>query len=415
MDPTPHDQGRPEPGPGRGRPALIFVGAFPPPGSGCYGGNVSDCDALLSSSFPRRVRLLLVDSSEGTEPRTFWQRVVRAGRRAARFARLIHSERPDAALLLASSGFSFVEKSLLVVYARAWGVPSLLSVRSGHFIDECRSSAAFRAMAWILLRAPARLVCQGQRWQELYRTRFGLPVERCPVVDAWVATEELLRVGRERGAGPRQPVTLLYLGALEPAKGLLELLAAFARIHADPTMPEASLVIGGEGSLRAELGQRARDLGLGGAVRFAGLVSGEVKVRCLRDADVFVLASHTEGLPNAMIEAMAAGLPAVVTPVGSIPDVIVHGQNGLMVPVRDPAALERELRRLLTSGELRARLGREAHRVAASRFSPEGAATRLEQLVREVVHGSMPPGLPGSRPERMEGGRSGSGTGQGPN
>ena len=391
------------------------MGAFPPPESRYYGGNVTDCQALLSSSFPRRMRLLTIDSSVGTEPLTIWQRAARAGRRAARFARLIHSERPDAAFLLASSGFSFVEKSLLAAYARAFGVPSLLSVRLGHFIGQCHESAMFRAAAWVLLRAPARLVCQGQRWQELFWTRFGLPVERCPVVDAWVATEELLRVGRERGPGPRRPVTVLYMGALERAKGLLELLAAFAAVHDDPSMPAAILAIAGEGSLRDELGRRVRDLGLGEAVRFAGLVSGEAKIRCLRDADLFVLASHTEGLPNAMVEAMAAGLPVVVTPVGSIPDVIVHGQNGLMVPVRDPAALERELRRLLTSGELRARLGREAHRVAASRFSPESAATRLEQLVREVVHGSMAPGLPGPKPDRMEGGRAGPGAGQGSN
>ena len=102
-------------------------------------------------------------------------------------------------------------------------------------------------------------------------------------------------------------MTLLYLGALEPAKGLLELLAAFSRLHADPTVPETTLVIGGEGSLRDELGQRVQELGLGAAVRFAGFLSGEARIRCFREADLFVLPSHTEGLPNAMIEAMAAG------------------------------------------------------------------------------------------------------------
>ncbi len=390
MSPGQAGRGDPARGAGPARPKLLFVGAFPPPGSTFHGGNVSDCQALLASSFPRRVQLLLVDSSEGTEPLTRWQRAARAGRRAARFARLVRSERPAAALLLASSGLSFVEKSLLVAYARAAGVPSLLSVRSGHFIDRSRDSAPFRALAWVLLRAPARLVCQGRRWQELFRDRFGLPVERCPVVDAWVATEELLQVGRRRGAAPGQPATLLYLGALEPAKGLLELLAAFAGLHGDPAWRGATLVLGGEGPLRAELERRVEALGLREAVRFEGFVSGAAKLRCLQEADVFVLPSHTEGLPNAMIEAMAAGLPVVVTPVGSIPDVIVHDENGCLVPVRDPAALEGELRRLLASGPRRARLGREAHRVAAARFSPEGAAVRLEQLVREVSRGPSP-------------------------
>jgi glycosyltransferase involved in cell wall biosynthesis len=224
-----------------------------------------------------------------------------------------------------------------------------------------------------------------------------------------VATEEILRVGRERVAGPRRPVTLLYLGALERAKGLLELLAAFERLRADPSLPDAVLVIGGEGTLRDELRRRVEDSGLGGSVRLAGFLSGEAMVRCLQDADVFVLPSHTEGLPNAMVEAMAAGLPVVVTPVGSIPDVIIHEVNGLLVPARDAVGLERELRRLISSVELRARLGREAHRVAASRFSPESAAVRLEQLVWEIARGRTAPRPSGPAFDRMVEGPTGTG------
>lgn len=383
--------GAPEPRSGERRSRLLFVGTFPPPGSAVQGGNAADCHALLGSSLPRRMELLLVDSSAGSGPQTLWRRLARAGKRIVRFVRLVHSARPDAVLLLASYGLGFVEKSLLALYARFFGIPSLLSVRSGHFIDQCHQSRAFRAAAWLLLRAPARLVCQGRRWQELFQTRFGLPRGRCPVVDAWVATDELLRLGRERRTGPRVPVTILYLGALERAKGLLELLEAYSRIRADPSLAESVLVIGGEGPLSDELRRRVRELGLEPSVRFAGLLAGEARSRSFAEADLFVLPSHTEGLPNAMIEAMAAGLPVVVTPVGSIPDVIVHGENGCLVAARDPAALERELRRLIASPELRSGMGREAHRLAASRFSPEGAAERIEALVHELAPVRPPP------------------------
>ena len=369
---------------GAARPKLLFLGAFPPPGSGVVGGNVTDCEALLASSFSQRFELLLVDNSDGANEFGFLRRLGRACLRAAKFVRLLHANRPDAVFLLASYGFGFFEKSLLVVYARAFGVPSLLSIRSGHFIDECHRSVAFRAAAWVLLRAPARLVCQGRRWQELFRDRFGLGAERCPVVDAWVATKELLEIGQARGGAPRRPLTLIFLGSLVRAKGIYELLEAFARLRSDPTLPELVLVVVGEGPERAELGRWVEERGVAGAVRFPGLLLGAAKARALAEADLFVLPSYTEGLPNAMIEAMAAGLPVIVTPVGSIPDVIVQGENGCLVPARDPAALEVVLRDLINSPETCARMGREAHRVAEARFSPEQAAARLEALVREV-------------------------------
>jgi glycosyltransferase involved in cell wall biosynthesis len=120
-------------------------------------------------------------------------------------------------------------------------------------------------------------------------------------------------------------------------------------------------------------------------VRFAGILIGRAKLEALRSADAFVLPSYTEGLPNAMIEAMAAGLPVVVSAVGSVPDVVVHGVNGLLVSPRDGVSLEGAMRRILSSPELRLRLGREAHRVASERFAPESAASRLVALIEEVV------------------------------
>lgn len=370
------------------RPKLLFVGAFPPPGHPTVGGNVSDCAALLGSSLQRRVELILLDSTEEPGRRTFMQRLSRAMRRAAKFVVLVRRERPTAVLLLASYGFGYVEKSLLAAYARAVGVPAMLSIRSGHFIDQCRGSAAFRLLASILLKAPTLLVAQGARWQEFFSSTFGIPAERCPVVEPWVATEEVLEVGRTRVNRVSSPVVLLFLGALERSKGIFELVEAFARVRADPGVPDAVLVLGGGGSLSGELRALVESRRLSGAVRFGGVLTGAVKLQHFREADLFVLPSYTEGLPNAMIEAMAAGLPVLVTPVGSIPDVIVHGSNGWLVSPRDAAALEVGLRRLMKDSALRARLGAEAHRLAAIRYTPEGAAERLEQLTRDSLPGA---------------------------
>ncbi len=350
-----------------------------------FGGNLSECRALLSSSFAKRLDLVLLDSSRGTEHAPMWSRVIYAANRICRFLRLVHLEKPDAVLAFSSSGLSFAEKSMYVAYARALRIPALLSVRSGHFIDQSARSPAFSAVARVLLRAPARVLCQGPRWQALFRDRYGLPEARCPIVDPWMASDELLRLGRDRAATPGKLTTLLFLGALERFKGVYELLEAAALLHANPTVLPFELVIGGAGSLEAELRRCVAERGLASMVRFAGLLTGEAKLEMLRRADIFVLPSYTEGLPNAMVEAMAAGLPVVATPVGSVSDVIEHGRNGLLVEARDPYALERELRRLVEAPELRAELGAEAHRMASSRFGTERAVRLLDELVRDVI------------------------------
>ncbi len=228
------------------RPKVLFVGAFATPGSRAFGGNLSDCRALLASSFAERLDLVLLDSSRGTGPVPMWRRAGAAAARVRRFLRLVHRERPDAVLLFAASGLSFVEKSACAAYARARGIPVLLSIRSGHFIDLSTRSVAFSALARVLLRAPARVLCQGERWRALFRDRYGLPEARCPIVDAWVASDDLLRVGRERASTRAAgPVSLLFLGALERFKGVYELLEAVAGLRADPGGSAFELVIGG--------------------------------------------------------------------------------------------------------------------------------------------------------------------------
>jgi glycosyltransferase involved in cell wall biosynthesis len=122
--------------------------------------------------------------------------------------------------------------------------------------------------------------------------------------------------------------------------------------------------------------------GLTQAVSFQGWIEGEDKVSALSMADIFALPSHVKGLPNAMIEAMAAGLPIIVTPVGSIPDVIQDGENGLLTPLQDPLELAQCIEMLLVDSSLRVQIGRGA--VVAA-----GAA-----VVRDVPHYDIVAGVP---------------------
>ena len=146
-----------------------------------------------------------------------------------------------------------------------------------------------------------------------------------------------------------------------------------------------SLTLAGQGSALEEARSWVQSRGLDAHIVFAGWIAGAEKISLYATADIFVLPSYAEGLPNAMIEAMAAGLPVVVTPVGSIPDVIVDNSNGLVVPPRDVPALTNALDYLSKAPEERKRLGSAAHELARERFGVERAAEALAQLIHTAA------------------------------
>jgi glycosyltransferase involved in cell wall biosynthesis len=161
-----------------------------------------------------------------------------------------------------------------------------------------------------------------------------------------------------RATGPFQLVTVASLE--QPYKGVDILLRAVSALHSSGIHVELTIV--GEGRLRDRLGRLARSLGIAERVRFVGSVPGPAAVRTvLSGADLFVLASRTEGLPRAMVEAMALGLPSIGTSVGGIPELLPPEDR---VRSEDPDALANLFRSVLAD---------PARRVAMSRRNIEMA------------------------------------------
>jgi len=145
------------------------------------------------------------------------------------------------------------------------------------------------------------------------------------------------------------------------------------------TQPSVRVEFAGDGDLEG-LRRRAAELGLAERVRFAGWIGTRERDELLARCALFVLPSHAEGLPMSLLEAMAAGCPVVASAVGGIPDLVVHGANGLLVPPGDRDSLALALERLLVDRDLAARLGSEARATLAQRYNPEQSLERLEQI-----------------------------------
>jgi glycosyltransferase involved in cell wall biosynthesis len=148
-------------------------------------------------------------------------------------------------------------------------------------------------------------------------------------------------------------------------KGVHDFIDMAALVKQD--LPRARFVVVGDGVLKDELARRADALGLGDSILFPGWASDTHAMYAAMD--VFVMASTHEGGPTTVLEAMAMGLPVVATNVGMVPEVMRHGETGLICPVADPAALASAVRTLAASPEHRCAIGRAAREAALANFS----------------------------------------------
>jgi glycosyltransferase involved in cell wall biosynthesis len=171
------------------------------------------------------------------------------------------------------------------------------------------------------------------------------------------------------------------VGHLSPVKGQADLIEAAARLG--PEREGVRLFVIGDGPLRARLEARTAALGLSGRVVFTG-VRGDV-ARLLAMLDVVVVPSHTEGMSNALLEAMAMARPVVATAVDGNLDVVRDGVTGLLVPPRDPAALATAILRLVDGPEYARAMGNAARACIEQSFTVHDMVTRHEELYRGLA------------------------------
>jgi len=179
------------------------------------------------------------------------------------------------------------------------------------------------------------------------------------------------------------PARILFVGRLHPQKGLDVLLHAVHLLLREYAMDPIRLQLVGDGPLRDELGQLASELGIAEQVEFWGRT--DTVLEHLPRADLFVLPSRAEGLSNALLEAMACGLPVVASRIPGNVDVVQHEQNGLLCPVDDPRALAHSIHTLLQQPALRAQLGRAARTTVENEFGLNHIANRYIGLYHSLV------------------------------
>jgi glycosyltransferase involved in cell wall biosynthesis len=270
--------------------------------------------------------------------------------------------------------------------ARAHGLPLVVSLHGSDVFLAERLAPARRLARRVLEAAGSVTACS----EDLRRRALalGAPSTRTRTipygVDVRAFSPDARAAGvRERLGASDGTALVLAIGRLVEKKGFRDLVAAAA------LTPGIRVAIAGEGDLRGTLEAQAR--AERAPVRFVGNLDRGELAAALAAADIVTVpsvvdaAGNVDGLPNVLLESLAAGRAVVATRVAGIPDVVEDGVNGLLVPERDPAALADALGRLARDPEERTRLGAEARRCATESLGWDAAARAFENCYAQAA------------------------------
>ena len=261
----------------------------------------------------------------------------------------------------------------VVVFFRGWD-PGFERRVNSFFLPFFRST---------FLRADA-IVVLGSVFEAVIRSwGFEGPVFRATTV----VSDDVMAVGQmERTFNPRE-ISLLFLSRLEISKGLLDLLDA-VKILCDRKR-SVRLTIAGDGVAKEELDSWLdRHPGTAAQVRRVGFVRGQEKLNLLASHDVFVLPTYREGLPNALLEAMASGLAIVTCDVGAIGEVMVEQQNGFFVQRQNPQEIAHTIEKIIDDPSVLAEISHRNIVEAREKFSVQAVSEQLANVYRSIIERS---------------------------
>jgi colanic acid/amylovoran biosynthesis glycosyltransferase len=265
---------------------------------------------------------------------------------------------------------------------RSSPVPVVVSFH-GSDVAGAMAGTGYRAALGEMFERAALVPCRSQHLADQVRA-LGCPQAKLRVMRAVLPPITRRHLAKPMDGG----WSVLQAGRLVPKKGMITALKAFARFHRH--FPKATFTIAGEGPLKETLGELAARLGLTEAVDFCGFLSQDELTAKFKKAHLYLHPSETvdgdtEGVPNALLEAMAHGIPSVSTRHGGIPEAVDDGISGLLCGEREPDQLAESLLRLANDPVLYAKISEGAARQIAEKFSPEARSEQIESLYREAV------------------------------
>jgi glycosyltransferase involved in cell wall biosynthesis len=273
----------------------------------------------------------------------------------------------------------------LLPLIRAWPKPSVVSFHGADVLVDMEKPA-YRQATKQMLDAATRVFVRSASLQRAV-IDLGCNENKIDIVRTGIPLEEF--PFREREFPANGEWRFLQASRLVQKKGLATTLHAFTQFLGH--YPRATLTIAGAGPMREELQELTRKLKINDRVALPGFLASDKLREIYYASHIFLHPSETgsdgnqEGIPNAMLEAMATGLPVFATDHGGIPEAIANGVSGILVPERDYEALSQALLKAVQDRDLLARLARNGANAVAQKFDQQNQVRRLEEIYLGMI------------------------------
>jgi glycosyltransferase involved in cell wall biosynthesis len=333
-------------------------------------GGIVSVQKLTLESIPTSVQIqhiaTLVDGSGS-------QKALGFGKALIELVKRLCTEEIDLIHIHVSERGSAFRQAITTLVAQLFGKPVIMHAHGPefHLFYAQQSALTQQILGWVYRRCDHFIVLS-EYWKTFYVQNLKLKTERVTILPNAVKIPPQL--AQRQSAGP---VHFVFFGRIGPRKGAFDLVKAFAALPPERRLA-AKVTMAGDGEVD-QLRQLIQDLNLENCITVLGWVDSKQRDQILEQADVFVLPSHNEALPMALLEAMAWEAAVITCPVGGIPDVVVSGENGLLVPPGDVRQLAEAMQSLIDDPSLRQSLALEARR-RVTEFDVKHYVMKLENV-----------------------------------
>ncbi|MDP6529045.1 MAG: glycosyltransferase [Gemmatimonadota bacterium] len=315
------------------------------------------------------------DTGEGKSPRDILCKYLRL---FAKTVRAVFRTRYDAI----HAHYIFPTGTIALLAATLRRTPVIVTSHRGDIYHMPQRARVLRFLTGWTLRRAAAIVAVSEELKADIISGYDIPPEKVRAIHMGVNTDKFTpgkkAAAREKvGLSTDGPQALMVALKFE-RKGGLVLLDALSRIR--DTLPPGLLVHVVGTPPEARWTEAAAEHGVADLLRFHGSMSHDAVASWIMGCDLFLLPSYSEGLPISLLEAMASGRAVIATPVGGVPEVVHHGENGLLVEPGDAAQLADALSRMLADANLRDSMGAAARTTVEAHSTRESAAAVLRIL-----------------------------------
>ncbi|MFW5886957.1 MAG: glycosyltransferase family 4 protein [Bacteroidota bacterium] len=255
--------------------------------------------------------------------------------------------------------------------------PYILHLRGGAYSKNKQTPLLLKLLIKKSLKKASQIIVLGNAEKNFICDFYNIKRDRITTLPNCVKVPEL----NQKEIDKTTKINILYLGRIDRNKGLYEIIQALSTL---PTNINYSLSIAGDGPDRDWFIDSCMK-NLKTNLKYEGIVSGLSKEKLLAKSHIFLLPSYFEGLPNALLEAMSYSVVPIVTPVGSIPDVVKQKENGLIVNIKDSNEIKNAIELLIQNNETYKQLSRQAYRTITENYSLNNYIIKLNKIYQSII------------------------------